>query len=226
MNEKMKIIVIIPAYNEEKTIRDVLQKAKKYVTKVVVIDDASSDSTHQIAIKEDAIVYRHSINRGLGGALGTGIKVALKENADIAVTLDADGQHDPSEISRLIQPIIDNKADVVIGSRFLRNQKVPIRRKIYNKIGNIITYLLFSVKTSDSQSGFRALNHKALELLKIKTNKMEVSSEIMKEIGKNNLRFMEVPIKAIYTEYSLSKGQSFFTGLRTLFKLIILKLSK
>ena len=221
----MKIIVIIPAYNEEKTIKNVIREAKKYATEIVVIDDASSDSTYQTAIKEGATVYRHLINRGLGGSLGTGIQVALKKNTDIAVTLDADGQHDPDEIPNLIQPILNGKADVVIGSRFLHDQKMPTKRKIYNKIGNIITYFLFGVKTSDSQSGFRALNRKALKLLKIKTNKMEVSSEIIKEVKKNNLIFAEVPIKAIYTRYSLSKGQGFFTGLRTLFKLIILKLS-
>src|SRR4030042_2438817 len=118
----MKLIAIIPAYNEEKPIGEVVQGVKKYTENIIVIDDGSEDKTSEIAQKRGAKVYRHFINRGLGGALGTGIKTALISGADIIVTLDADGQHDTAEIPRIIKPIIDGKADVVIGSRFLVRQ--------------------------------------------------------------------------------------------------------
>lgn len=220
----MNISIIIPAYNEEKTIAEVIRRAKKHSAKVIVIDDASSDNTPKIATKEGAKVYRHAVNRGLGGALGTGFKAALIENTEIMITLDADCQHDPEDIPKLIKPITDGQADVVIGSRFLTRQDIPTLRRLYNGIGNIITFALFGVKTTDSQSGFRAFNKKAIGLIDIKTNRMEVSSEIIKEIGLRKLRMKEVPITAIYTKYSLSKGQGFIVGIKTFLKLLIIKI--
>ncbi len=222
----MRLVVIIPAYNEEKNISQVISGVKKYTDNIIVIDDGSKDKTYQIALKNGAKVYRHLINRGLGGALGTGIKAALLEGADIIVTLDADGQHDPEEIPKLLKPIISREADIVIGSRFLRNQKMPIFRKAGNYFFNLTTFFLFRIWSTDSQSGMRAFNKKVAENLNIFTSGMEVSSEIMKEIKFYKLRLKEVPIKAIYTPYSLSKGQGFFVGLRTLIHLLILKLTK
>lgn len=222
----MSVSIIIPAYNEEKTIAEVVCRAKKHSSKVIVIDDASSDNTSKIAAMEGAKVYKHAINRGLGGALGTGFKVALIENTEILITLDADCQHDPDDIPNLIKPLVDGQADVVIGSRFLSRQEMPALRRLYNNLGNIVTFALFGVKTTDSQSGLRAFNKKAIESINIKSNRMEVSSEIIKEIGLRNLRVMEIPIKAIYTEYSLSKGQGFIVGIRTFLKLLILKITK
>lgn len=221
-----KIIAVIPAYNEEKTIGEVIKETKKYVSQVIVADDASSDRTAEIARKEGATVYHHIINRGVGGALGMGFKAALQNETEIIVILDADGQHDPSDIPRLVKPILNNSADVVIGSRFLNQQKMPILRRIYNKIANFVTYLLFGIKTTDSQSGFRAFSQKALGAIDIKTNGPEVCSEIIKEIGQKKLRLAEVPIKAIYTAYSLSKGQNLFLGLKTFLKLLIVKTLK
>lgn len=220
----MNVSIIIPAYNEEKTIAEVVRRAKKHSSKVIVIDDASSDNTSKIATMEGAKVYKHSINRGLGGSLGTGFKVALIENTEILITLDADCQHDPEDIPAIIRPITDGQADVVIGSRFLSRQNMPALRRLYNNLSNIITFSLFGVKTTDSQSGFRAFNKRAIESIKIKSNRMEVSSEIIKEIGLRNLRMKEIPIKAIYTEYSLSKGQGFIVGIKTFLKLLILKI--
>lgn len=222
----MSVSIIIPAYNEEKTIGEVVRRAKKHSAQVIVIDDASFDDTSKMAMAEGAKVYRHAINRGLGGAIGTGFKIALIENTEILITLDADGQHDPEDIPALLRPIIDGRADVVIGSRFLSRQDVPALRRLYNSLGNIVTLALFGVKTTDSQSGFRAFNKKAIEEIRIKSDRMEVSSEIIKEIGLRKLRVEEVPIKAIYTEYSLSKGQSFVVGVKTFLKLLIIKIIK
>jgi len=219
----MKIFVVIPAYNEAKTIVQVIQDIKKHIQNIIVVDDGSKDRTAQLAKEQKAIVYSHLINRGLGGALATGIKAALNHEADIILTFDADGQHQAEDIPKMIKPIVNSEADVVIGSRMLENNKMPWHRKMAVKIGNLITRFLFGAYTSDSQSGLRAFNKKAASSLRLVTNKMEVSSEIIKEIKRQNLRLKEIPIKAIYTDYSLSKGQNFFVGLKTAIKLLILR---
>jgi glycosyltransferase involved in cell wall biosynthesis len=222
----MKLVVVIPAYNEEKNIGSVLEGVKKYTKNIIVIDDGSEDKTSLIAKEKGALVYSHFINRGLGGALSTGIKAALRENPDIIITLDADGQHDPNEIPKLIKPTIEDEADFVIGSRFLEKQQMPILRKFGNYFYNLINWFLFGIKLTDTQSGMRAFNKKVAESLEIVTNGMEVSSEIIKEINIHNFKIKEVPIKAIYTSYSLSKGQGFTVGLETLIKLLIFKLTE
>jgi len=222
----MKLAVVIPAYNEEKNIGKVLDCVRKYTENIIVVDDCSQDKTGEIALKKGVKVCRHIINRGLGGALGTGIKVAILNRADIIVTLDADGQHDSDEIPKLISPIIKGEADFVIGSRFVEKQKMPKSRIFANRLGNIITWIFWGANCSDTQSGMRAFNLCAARKIEISTQGMEVSSEIIKEIKLNNLRLKEVPIKAIYTQYSLSKGQGFVVGFKTFIKLLILKITQ
>jgi len=221
-----KLSVVIPAYNESANIGRVIQGIKKYTRNIIVIDDGSKDETLKIALQNGAKVYSHLINRGLGGALGTGIKAALLDNADIIITLDADGQHDPQEIPKLIKPIVEGKADIVIGSRFLIKQSMPFLRRIGNPFFNFITFLLFGVWSTDSQSGLRAFNKKTVADWEIFTGGMEISSKIIKEVKSHRLRLKEVPIKATYTAYSLSKGQGLSVGFKTLIKLLILKLTK
>lgn len=222
----MKLTIVIPAYNEEKHIGEVIKGVKKYTDNIIVVDDGSKDKTYKIAKDCGVSVYRHMINRGLGGALGTGISAALSEEADIILTIDADGQHDPCEIPKIIKPIMEGEADVVIGSRFLSRQTMPLFRKIGNPFLNLVTFFLFGIWSTDSQSGMRAFSKKAAGDLEIYTNGMEVSSEILKEIKLHGHKLKEVPIKSIYTDYSLSKGQGLIPGLKTLFKLLILKLIK
>ena len=223
----MRLIAIIPAFNEERTIGEVILKLKQYVDQIIVIDDGSKDNTCQVAVQSGAKVYRHLINRGLGGALGTGIKAALLDEADIIVTLDADDQHDPDEIPKLIKPIIEGEADIVIGSRFLVHQPMPLFRRMGIPFFNLITFLLFGIWSTDSQSGMRALNKKAAQNLEIYARGvMEASPEILKEIKTKQLKLKEVPIKSIYTPYSLSKGQRFSPGLKALIKLFISKLTE
>lgn len=216
----MKTVAIIPAFNEEKTIGLVLSKVKGQVDQIIVVDDGSKDNTYQIAKDKGVLVYRHPVNRGLGGALGTGIKAALCNNADIIVTIDADGQHEPAEIQRLIKPIIAGESDVVIGSRFLTRQPMPISRRVGNKFFNFVMRALFGIKTTDSQSGMRAFSKEAAGKIELCTNGMEVSSEILKEAKAKKLKIKEVPIKSIYTDYSLSKGQNLTLGIKTFIKFL------
>jgi glycosyltransferase involved in cell wall biosynthesis len=222
----MKIIVVIPAFNEERTIGQVIRSVKQYVPDIIVVNDGSEDKTGVIAKNEGASVYVHIINRGLGGALGTGITAALQQGADIIVTFDADGQHKAEDIPNLIRSLQNGESDIVIGSRMFNHDGMPFFRKIYNIFGNFLTYFVFGIHVSDSQSGLRAFSRKTASLMKLKANRMEVSSEIIREIKVNRLKFKEIPIKPIYTDYSLSKGQSFFVGLKTLLKLIVLRILK
>lgn len=220
----MKIIAIIPAYNEEQTIKDVVATVEKKVDRVIVVNDGSIDQTARLAQGAGAEVYNHFLNRGLGAALATGFEAALKQEGDIIITFDADGQHRPEDISRLIEPILRNEAEVTIGSRFLERRPMPLKRRIYNLVANSITYLLFGFRVSDSQSGLRAFKKEALKKIKIQSDRMEVSSEIIREIKRNKLKLKEVSIRPIYTDYSLSKGQNFWIGIKTFFRLILEKI--
>jgi len=221
----MKVIAVIPAYNEETTIAEVLQRTRPFVDEILVVDDGSDDRTAQIAAAAGAIVASHVVNRGLGAAIGTGFAGALRRGADVAITLDADGQHDPNEIPLFLEAI-EAGADAVVGSRMLTGFKgMPWYRRVAQILGNFATLLLFGVWVTDSQSGYRAFTPRALKIIDIRTNRMEVSSEIISEIHRNKLSYKEVPIKAIYTEYSLSKGQNFFVGLKTLVKMVVRRIA-
>ncbi len=221
----MKVIAIIPAYNEQTTLMAVLEKTVTFVDQVLVVDDGSTDRTAQIARTQGATVVSHVINRGLGAAIGTGFAAAQKLGADAVVTLDADGQHDASEIPLFVQAMKEG-ADVVIGSRMLKGAVgMPWYRRVAQLLGNLATFVLFGAWVSDSQSGFRAFTAHALSKIEIRTNRMEVSSELIAEAKRHQLNLVEVPITAIYTEYSLSKGQSFFVGLKTLVKLVVRRIT-
>lgn len=220
----MKVVAVIPAYKEETTIADVLERTRSFVDEMIVVNDGSPDNTADVAQKHGAIVVSHIINRGLGAAIGTGFASAQKRGADVVITLDADGQHDPAEIPKFVEAI-KNGADVVIGSRMLTRSGMPWYRQVANLLGNVSTLVLFGAYVTDSQSGFRAFTKKALSKIEIKTNRMEVSSELIAEAKANGFVIVEVPIKAIYTDYSLSKGQSFFVGIKTLLKLVLRRIT-
>src|SRR3989344_2072584 len=155
----MKLIVIIPAYNEEKTIKEVIKGLKeKGYNDIIVVDDGSPDKTFELASKEKVKVYRHIINRGLGGALNTGITAALRENADFIVTFDADGQHDVDDIEKLVKAL-EEGYDVAIGNRI--NKEMPFLRSLGNRGLDFVTWMLFGIKVKDSQSGLRMFSRKA-----------------------------------------------------------------
>lgn len=218
------LVAVIPAYNESGHVGDVVRKTRPFVDRVLVVDDGSKDATFQEAKEAGAIVVQHVVNRGLGATLGTGIKAARKLGADYVVTLDADGQHLPEEIERF-RKAFDEDYDVVIGSRMIEFEgNMSPRRRMYQRIGNLLTYMLFGLYVSDSQSGFRGFSARAADALEIRTDRMEVSSEIISEIQRHQFNWTEVPITAVYTDYSLSKGQSFTVGVKTALKLILHRL--
>lgn len=220
----MKVVAVVPAYNEEKTVGGVVRSLLPFVQEAVVVDDGSVDGTAREARTGGARVVSHMLNRGLGAAIGTGVEAALRDGADIVVTFDADGQHDAKDVSRLIAPILEGDADVAIGTRTMDRQLMPGSRRVANWIGNALTFVLFGKWVSDSQSGLRAFSRQAAEALEIKCDRMEVSSEIVKEIRHHGWRLAEIPIRPVYTDYSMSKGQGFFVGLKTAGKLLLRRL--
>lgn len=218
------IWVIIPAYNEENIIGDVLKELFSRGLKLVVIDDGSTDRTYEIAhaiLKDNpgrGYLYRHPINRGLGATLKTGIEAGLKKGADIMVTFDADGQHNPDDILPVCQPIINGQADVVIGVRNFDD--MPRVKKVSNQLMNLITWIFYGSRVKDSQSGLRAFNRKAAVALDVVSREYGISSEIIREIKHKELSMEEVPIETIYTEYALAKGTNLKVGIKILVKMI------
>jgi glycosyltransferase involved in cell wall biosynthesis len=194
----MKIIAVIPCLNEEQFIGDVVAKALKHVDKVIVADDGSTDGTADVARGAGAVVISHKKRLGAGAATRTGFEAAIKMGADIVVTLDGDGQHNPGEIPALLAPILDGKADLVIGSRFLCATKVPFHRKFGI---DIITWL-YNVghkdRIADGQSGFRAYSRKTLEAIKITYPGFGFSIQSLVQPRKSKLKITEVPISCIY----------------------------
>lgn len=199
-----KIIAAIPAYNEADHIREIVTKTGKYVDQVIVVDDGSGDGTGKKATKAGAFVVNHRQNRGYGGALKSCLEKSWMLDADVLVVLDADGQHLPEEIPLVTQPVLDGRADIVIGSRFLNNHNNVPR---YRKFGiDVITWLYNAgspVKVSDAQSGFRAYSKKALDLLlPLREDGMAISIEIIIKARKLGLRMCEAPITCLYIEGS------------------------
>lgn len=222
-----KLLVAIPAFNEEASIGEVLDKIPKKIAgnvwvEVVVVDDGSSDKTSFIAKEKGVVVLKHIINRGLGAALTTAFEYAKIRRVELLVTLDADGQHDPKDIGRLIKPIVKGCYDVVIGSRLIRDYSLmPPFRRIINILANVLTYFLSGIWSTDSQSGFRAFSKRAINKIKLVTQGMEVSSEFFGQIKENNLNYTEISIRPIYTSYSLAKGQRNSNALNVFWKLLI-----
>lgn len=222
----MKLLIGIPAYNEEEAIEKIVKSIPARIglirqIDILVVDDGSNDDTFIKAKRGGAKVIRHILNRGLGGALKTIFTFAKMRKYDILVTMDADGQHKPSDLDRMIQPLIKDGFNVVIGSRWKNNNVNIFTRFILNQIANVVTLLLFGVWSSDTQSGYRAFDKNAIEKIKIVSDGMEVSSEFFKEIARNKLVFAEVPIEAIYTDYSKNKGQKMYDSPDVLFQLIM-----
>lgn len=215
----MQIIVGIPAYNEEKNIASIIMKLKKITDKIVVCNDGSSDLTGPIAEKMGAIVVNHQKNLGYGAGIRSLFLKAKELDADVLVTFDADGQHRIEDIQNVLDPIIKNEADIAIGSRFLGtdSEKMPKYRKAGIKAITSIANTSIETKITDSQSGFRAYNKKALSELVPSEYGMSVSTQILIRANKMGFKIKEVPIKILYegdtsTHNPVSHGLSVILG--------------
>lgn len=219
---KEHIWVVIAAYNEEKKIEAVISSVlKQGYVHVVVVDDGSVDVTSAIAKNAGAEVLCHSINRGQGAALKTGMDFALKNGAEIIVTFDADGQHHAEEIPLLIRPIEEGVVDVSLGSRFLEKESnASLQRKFLLKAGAFLIWIFYGIHLTDSHNGFRALSAQAAKKLELRSDRMEHASEILEQIARQKIKYKEVPVTITYTDYSLQKGQRSTAAVTILWNMI------
>ena len=196
----LKITIGIPAYNEEKNIASIIIKLKKITDSIIVCDDGSSDMTSDISKNLGAIVITHKKNMGYGVAINSIFQKAKELNVDLLVTFDADGQHRVEDIEKVVEPIKNNTADLVIGSRFLdKKSNVPNYRKIGIKVITKITNASIKKKLTDSQSGFRAYNKQVLSQISPSDIGMGISTEILIKSSSKGLRIMEVPVTILYS---------------------------
>ena len=209
-----RLCVIIPAYNEAQVLKAVVKSAKKafstspYAIDVVVINDGSKDRTSDEAKKGGAIVVDHILNSGAGSATATGLSYALRHDYDAAATMDADGQHDPKDVLKGFNKLFKSGGDLLIGSRLIDSHGMSRVKILGNKGLSYFTRILFNINSTDSQSGLRVYSRRALEELHWDTSGYEFCSEMLWRANQIGLTIDEFPIKAIYTEYSKSKGQS------------------
>lgn len=212
----MKVQIVMPAHNEERSIGSVLDALrKKGWREIIVVNDGSRDRTAEIARSKGAIVVTHPRNMGLGAALRTGLKTAFEQGADRVVTFDADGQHDPEAVTKMLAALDD--ADFAIGVR--RHVDIPLHKHFGNFMLDFITLMLGGVFT-DSQSGMRAFNRRALESIHIRSNRYEVSSEIVIQASKKGLRIREVPVYCFFTPYSKVRGTTVASGIKIFLNLL------
>ena len=196
----LKIIAAIPAYNEAKHIEEIVSKTLRYVAQVIVVDDGSEDGTGERAKRAGADVIKYARNLGKGVAVSTAFKIAREINPPAMVLLDGDGQHRPEEIPLLLEPVLDGRADMVVGSRFLTNNHIPKYRMLGQTVLNLTTNLGSGIKLSDTQSGFRAFSRRAIERITLKETGFAVESEMQFKANRLKLKVAEVPINTIYSE--------------------------
>jgi hypothetical protein len=197
-SERREILIVVPAYDEEGGIREVLRRVPKeilgYKVKIVVVDDGSTDATAEITRQEGFPIVTHVVNRGQGDALRTGFQIAQRERADIVINLDADGQYKPEEIERLVEPIIENRADFVLGSRFMGfYEEAGSVRHVGVVFFSRLISILTGAKISDCTNGFRAIRVSELHRLDLREDRFN-ATEIILEGLKNKLRFEQVPV--------------------------------
>lgn len=226
--EMSNLPIFIPAYNEAKVIASVITGLHLAgFEQVYVVNDGSEDDTAAIAEAAGAVVLNHLINRGAGAATQTGICYARENNFSKMVLFDGDGQHFPKSIPALLKGMTYHQCDIVIGSRFVdRKSHIPGMRRFYNSLANIITNWFCIGRYSDSQSGLRLLNRKAIERLDLNIDGFGFCSEMIISGEQAQLKIKEVAIEVGYSEYSLSKGQDVFEGFSTaldLFRKIMIR---
>jgi len=201
--------VICPAFNEAAAVGRVVCELRGCGYRVVVIDDGSADATPDIAAAVGATVIRHPINLGQGAALKTGIDYAIAEGAETIITFDADGQHRVGDIAHLLAALDDQQADFALGSRFLEKSRttIPPLRALLLKAATLFTVLTTGLRLTDTHNGLRALTRRGAAALQLRQNRMAHASEILADIARSRLCYVEVPVTVDYSEYSMRKGQ-------------------
>lgn len=226
VQEKDKIFIIIPVYNEKRAVHEEVVNEllnKNYL--VIIVDDASAE---KIILPHNTNIHllRHAVNLGQGAALQTGIEYALSQGVEYLVTFDADGQHAATDIPAMLLPLRNNEAAITLASRFLKpgHHNAPLSKKILLKVARLVNYFFTGLYLSDAHNGLRAMTRYAAENIVMRENRMAHATEILFAIKKHKLKFKEVPATVIYTEYSKNKGQSVFNSVRIFFDLVLHKI--
>jgi len=225
LNTNKEIFVVIPAFNEEKTVGTIIEEIASLDYNVVLVDDGSKDSTYKIAknsqfkYPQNIFVFQHIINRGVGAATMTGMNAALLLGAKYIVTFDADGQHAIEDIPKVCKPLINGETEVVMGARPFED--MPSSKSFANTVMNFITLIFYRVKVKDSQSGLKAFKADIVPKLALLSPGYAVCSEFVREIRRNHLSFEEVTITTIYTPETQAKGTNAIVGLKILVRMII-----
>jgi len=222
-----QIFIVMPAYNEGRIVRKTLFPLVDAGFSVVVVDDGSKDNTWRQLAGLGVHRLRHPFNLGQGAALQTGVTYALQQGAQYIVHFDADGQHSPEDIRGLLEPVMNGKADVALGSRFLRRedwQAVPPARRLLLKGAIMVNWLLAGLWLSDAHNGARALSRRAAQKIVLHENGFAHATEILQQIKTHHLRYVERPTRIRYTDYSQKKGQRAWHALDIFVDLVIRRL--
>lgn len=224
MEKDKKVYIVIPAYNEATVIASVICEIQTAgYANIIVVDDGSTDKTYEAtSLIENVTTLKHFLNRGKGAAAKTGIEGAKMLDADIVITMDGDGQHNPDDIKKMLE-LIASGNDVVLGTRLKSPKGMPPWKIAANHFGNFCTWAIYGLWVTDSQSGFRAYSKKAIDAIETKTDRYEYDSEVIREVYRNKLTFTETAIEVRYTEYSMNKTHkmNLKNGFKTLIKMLI-----
>jgi glycosyltransferase involved in cell wall biosynthesis len=223
---RSNIFVVVPAYNEADRLEQTLSPLLELGYTVVVVDDGSDDATWAVAVRMPVYALRHPINLGQGAALQTGMDFAVAHGARCVVHFDADGQHDASDIEHMVGPLLEGKADVVLGSRFLTTRDimhVPRARRQLLRVAVLVNGALTGLWLSDAHNGFRALTAEAAKKIHLNENRFAHSTEILSQIRRQRLRYTERPTTIRYTPDSMRKGQSAWNAVTILVDVLIRK---
>lgn len=215
----MRLQVIIPAYNEEKTIREVILGIKKYTDNIIIVDDGSKDKTY-LRAKETAnnvLILRHKINLGKGAAVKTGCEAALKLGADVIAVMDADGQHSAEDVIKLVEKLEKEGLDIVFGVRPI-DKKMPFLTLWGNKFLTKISNFLSGISLADTQSGLKVFRASAYPKIAWRSSDYSLETEIIIRTKKNNLRYGQMPIQTIYRD--AYKGMDILDGIKYFFNLL------
>jgi polyprenyl-phospho-N-acetylgalactosaminyl synthase len=219
---RRRVFVVIAAFNEARSLGEVVRELLPVCPNVIVVDDGSSDETWQVAHAAGAVVLRHFLNRGQGAALQTGISYALLRGAEVIVTFDADGQHRPEDIPALVEPIAQGEVEICLGSRFLEHgDAVPLGRRALLMAAIVFMRITSGLKLSDAHNGLRAFSRRAASGFDIQLDRMAHASEFIDQVRASGLPYKEVAVRVRYTDYSRAKGQRSTAALRVAFDYLI-----
>ena len=221
------IIVVIAAFNEADVIGPVVRDIRQSYPNVVVVDDGSSDGTAACALASGAVILRHPVNLGQGAALQTGITYALARGGEFVVTFDADGQHACADIARMVRALIEHDAEVALGSRFLgKAVGISTARRMLLRLAVLFTRLTTGLKVTDAHNGLRVFTRAAARKVKITQNRMAHASELLDQVARHKMSYVEVAVTISYTNHSRAKGQTILGAADIVGHLVLGKLAR